>query len=130
MTTKELSQLRYLKREIRKIECRIAKLEGEATDTSAKITGMPHIGNSGDKIGSIVSQIDYYESIQKKRLAECKSELIRLNDYISACPDSLTRQILEYRFIDGMKWSQVVDQIGGTSEYSVKNMAYRYIRKH
>lgn len=130
MTTKELSQLRYLKREISKIECRIAKLEDEATDTSAKITGMPHIGNLGDKIGSIVSQIDYYKSALNKKLAECTSELIRLNEYISACPDSFTRQILEYRFIDGMKWSQVVDQIGGTSEYSVKNMAYRYIRKH
>lgn len=130
MTLKELSQLYYLKREINKIKCRIEKLKDEVTDTSAKITGMPHIGNSGDKIGSIVSQIDYYESIQKKRLAEYKSELNRLNEYISACPDSLTRQILEYRFIDGMKWNQVAEQIGGTSEYAVKKITYRYIKKN
>ena len=130
MTVEELSQLYYLKREISNIERKIAKLEDEATDTSAKITGMPHSGKLGDKIGSIVSQIDYYESVQKKKLAECKSELIRLNEYISACPDSFTRQILEYRFIDGMRWNQVADQIGGTSEYAVKHTAYRYIRRN
>lgn len=130
MTIKELSQLYYLKREISNIERKIAKLEDEATDTSAKITGMPHSGKSGDKIGSIVAQIDYYESALNKNLAECASEFIRLNEYISACPDSLTRQILEYRFIDGMSWNQVADQIGGTSEYAVKHTAYRYIRKN
>ena len=129
MTLKELSQFRDLKREIINIERKIAELEDEATDTSAKITGMPHSGKLGDKIGSIVSQIDYYESIQKKRLAECESELNCLNEYISACPDSLTRQILEYRFIDGMKWNQVAEKIGGTSEYAVKKITYRYIKK-
>ena len=130
MTIKELSQLYYLKREISNIERKIAKLEDEATDTSAKITGMPHSGKSGDKIGSIVSQIDYYKSARNKKLAECTSELIRLNEYISACPDSLTRQILEYRFIDGMSWKQVADQIGGTSEYAVKKTTYRYIKNN
>ena len=130
MTVEELSQLYYLKREISNIEYRIAELEAKATDISAKITGMPHSGKSGDKIGSIVSQIDCYKSALKKKLAECTSELIRLNEYISACPDSFTRQILEYRFIDGMSWNQVADQIGGTSEYAVKHTAYRYIRKN
>lgn len=66
-----------LKREIINIERKIAELEDEATDTSAKITGMPHSGKLGDKIGSIVSQIDYYESVQKKKEVskECLSEI-------------------------------------------------------
>lgn len=129
MTLKELSQLYYLKREISDIKCRIAELEAKATDTSAKITGMPHSGKSGDKIGSIISKIDYYKSALNKKLTEYTSELIRLNEYISACPDSLTRQILKYRFIDGMSWPQVAAKIG-ISEYAVKQIAYRYIRKN
>lgn len=130
MTLKELSQLYHLKGEIRDIKSRISELKELSTDTSAKITGMPHSGRKKDKIGSIVAEIEYYKSILNKRLKEYTTELIRLNNYISACPDSLTRQILEYRFIDGMSWNQVASQIGGTSEYAVKHIAYRYIRKN
>ena len=42
MTLKELSQLYYLNREIEDLKIKISELEDKATDTSAKITGMPH----------------------------------------------------------------------------------------
>ena len=129
MTLKELSQLYHLKGEIRDIKSRISELKELSTDTSAKITGMPHSGRKKDKIGSIVAEIEYYKSILKKRLKEYTAELIRLNNYISACPDSLTRQILEYRFIDGMSWNQVAAHIGIT-EASAKMIAYRYIKEN
>lgn len=131
MTLKELSQLYYLNREIEDLTNKIAELEAKATDTSVKITGMPRGSGTGDKIGRAVEELCYYKSKLINRLAQCRIELIRLNDYISACPDSLTRQILTYRFVNGLTWNQVAAHIGyPATEWSVKDAAYRYIRKN
>lgn len=63
------------------------------------------------------------------RLEQCNIELARLNDYIAGCPDSLTRQILSYRFIDGLSWDQVAAHIGGITPAAAKMTVYRYIRE-
>ena len=130
MTIRELSQLYYLNREISDLKLKIAEIEAKATDTSVKITGMPHAPTAGDKIGKLIAELDYYKSTLNNRLEQCRLELIRLNDYISKCDDSLTRQILTYRFVNGLPWTQVGASIGGTSEYAVKKTAYRYIKEH
>ena len=91
---------------------------------------MPHAPTAGDKIGKLIAELDYYKSTLNNRLEQCRLELIRLNDYISKCDDSLTRQILTYRFVNGLPWTQVAASIGGTSEYAVKKTAYRYIKDH
>ena len=130
MTIRELSQLYYLNREISDLKLKIAEIEAKATDTSVKITGMPHAPTAGDKIGKLIAELDYYKSSLNNRLEQCRLELIRLNDYISKCDDSLTRQILTYRFVNGLPWTQVAASIGGTSEYAVKKTAYRYIKEH
>lgn len=131
MTLKELSQLYYLNREIEDLRFKISELEAKATDTSVKITGMPHGAGEGDKIGRAIAQLDYYKTKLADRLERCRIELIRLNDYISACPDSLTRQILTYRFVNGLSWNQVAAHIGHTvTVWSVKDTAYRYIKKN
>lgn len=129
MTLKELSQLYYLNREIEDLKFKISELEAKATDTSVKITGMPHGAGAGDKIGQTVAELDYYRTKLTDRLERCRIEFIRLNDYISACPDSLTRQILTYRFVNGLSWNQVAASVGmSATEYSVKHIAYRYIK--
>ena len=130
MTIRELSQLYYLNREISDLKLKIAEIEAKATDTSVKITGMPHAPTAGDKIGKLIAELDYSRSTLNNRLEQCRLELIRLNDYISKCDDSLTRQILTYRFVNGLPWTQVAASIGGTSEYAVKKTAYRYIKEH
>lgn len=130
MTIRELSQLYYLNQEISDLKLKIAEIEAKATDTSVKITGMPHAPTAGDKIGKLIAELDYYKSTLNNRLEQCRLELIRLNDYISKCDDSLTRQILTYRFVNGLPWTQVAASIGGTSEYAVKKTAYRYIKEH
>lgn len=129
MTLKELSQLYYLNREIEDLKNKISELEAKATDTSVKITGMPHGAGAGDKIGRAVAELDYYKAKLTNRLEQCRIELVRLNDYISACPDSLTRQILTYRFVNGLSWNRVAASVGmSATEYAVKHIAYRYIK--
>lgn len=130
MTIKELSQIYYLKKEIASLKGKIAELEAKATDTSAKITVMPHTSGTSDKVGALSSDAADYRTLLSDALERHNIELIRLNEYIERCDDSLTRQILRYRFVECMKWCDVVEAIGGTSEYAVKHTVYRYIRKH
>lgn len=63
MTKKELSQLYYLKKEIRQLEPRIKELETEATGCTAKITGLPHGTGINNKIESYAAQIADLKSV-------------------------------------------------------------------
>lgn len=131
MTIKELSQLYYLNREIEKDKRRLAELESAATSETSKITGMPHGSGAGDKIGQYAADIADLRSLIELNLQKCWYELNRLNRYISTVDDSLTRQILTLRFVNGLPWRQVAFSIGGkNSADSVKQVCSRYIRNH
>ena len=116
MTLKELSQLYYLNREIEGLKSNIARLEAKQYRKDRK-------NNQTD------IDLDYYRAMLNNRLEQCNIELARLNNYISGCPDSLTRQILSYRFIDGLSWDQVAAHIGGITPAAAKMAVYRYIRE-
>lgn len=116
MTLKELSQLYRLNREIEGIKATISRLEARRPRKDEK-------NNQAD------IDLDYYRATLNNRLEQCNIELARLNNYIADCPDSLTRQILSYRFIDGLSWDQVAAHIGGITPGAAKMTAYRFIGK-
>ena len=129
VTLKELSQLYNLNREIKIYEQRIKELENLAEGTTQNITGMPAAGNVNDKVGQIATDIAYYKSQIELNKQKCWNELNRLNTYIQGIDDSLTRQIFTLRFINGFTWEQVASDIG-SSEYAIKQICYRYIKRH
>lgn len=115
MTKKELSQLYYLKKEIRQLEQRIKELETAATSCTAKITGLPHGTGINDKIGNYAAQIADLKSLLDLNLKKCFYELNRLDRYIQSVDDPLLRQIMTYRFINGYSWSKIAYTIGGNN---------------
>lgn len=56
-------------------------------------------------------------------------EWAKLEQYIAAIPDSLTRQILTLRFVDGESWGRIAFEMGGnnTAE-SVRTRVYRCLK--
>lgn len=115
MTKKELSQLYYLKKEIRQLKQRIKELETAATGCTAKITGLPHGTGINDKIGNYAAQIADLKSLLDLNLKKCFYELNRLDRYIESVNDPLLRQIMTYRFINGYSWSKISYMIGGNN---------------
>lgn len=115
MTKKELSQLCYLKKEIRQLEQRINELETVATDCTAKITGLPHGTGINDKIANYAAQIADLKSLLDLNLKKCFYELNRLDRYIQSVDDPLLRQIMTYRFINCYSWSKISYAIGGNN---------------
>lgn len=131
MTKKELSQLYWLNREIEQDKHRLYELECVATDTSAKISGMPHCSGISDKVGKIATEIAYYKSTIEAKNKQCMAEIIRLSNYISDIDDSLTRQIFMLRYINGLCWTQVAFSIGGDNTAdSVRKTVDRYLDKN
>lgn len=127
MTKKELSQLYYLNREIEQDKRRLQELEDASTGTAAKITGLPHIGGISDKT-AIAAEIVDCRAVIKAKTELSVVEYNRLNRYIASVRDSLIRQILTFRFVNGLSWRQVAENIGGgnTAE-SVRKICERYL---
>ena len=92
---------------------------------------MPHGGGTSDKVGRYAVRIADLRSMIDDRKARCWDELRRLNAYIDGVEDSLTRQILTLRYVNGLSWQQVANSVGGANtEYSVKHICYRYLAKN
>lgn len=115
MTKKELSQLYYLKKEIKEQQRRLEELETAAMSCNAKITGLPHGTGINDKIGNYAAQIADLKSLLDLNLKKCFYELNRLDRYIQSVDDPLTKQIMTYRFINGYNWSKIAYMIGGNN---------------
>ena len=130
MTVKELSQLFYLDREIKMDRRRLAELESLATSLSSpNMDGMPHAPGYGDKVARCVAEIVDLQAIIAAKQQQCLYERNRLERYIADVPDSLIRQILTLRFVDGKNWAQVAMTIGGgNTEDGVRMACYRYLR--
>ena len=65
MTIKELSQLYYLNREIQQEQQKLAELRAAATNTTARISGLPGVGSISDKT-AIAATIQPPESLHSQ----------------------------------------------------------------
>ena len=129
MTVKELSQLGYLAREIEMDRRRLKELEDLAASLSSpQSDGMPRAPGYGDKIARCVADIVDTQAIIAAKQQQCIYERNRLERFIAAIPDSLTRQIFTLRFVDGLSWARVALGVGGgNTEDGVKKACYRYL---
>ena len=126
MTKKELSQLYYLNHEIEQERRRLRELEAAATSVSPKITGLPHINKISDKT-AIAAQIADCRAVIEAKLKLSVIEYNRLNRFIASVDDSLMRQILSLRYVDGFSWQRIAFIGGGNSADSVRMLINRFL---
>jgi hypothetical protein len=132
---KQLSQIRYLKSEIELLKKQIRDMDYQVTRDT--VTGSDPDFPYTERRFTIVG-IDYggYERRTqrlKKRLEKRVTELIKLleatHDYIENIDDSLIRQIITLRHIEGLTWEQVAARIGGSSTAdSLRKMHDRFLK--
>ncbi|CBZ04145.1 hypothetical protein [Clostridium botulinum] len=135
MDKEQLKQLRYLKTEIEAIKKQIDNLE--CTMAIDKVRGssshFPYVQRS-----FTIEGVDYEEYSRKtirlrKKLSRRISELMDLveetNEFIEGIEDSLTRQIISLRYINGLTWEDVAANVGGgTTTESVRKVAERFLK--
>ena len=135
MDKEQLSQLRYLKTEIEMLKKQIENLDytiatdsvkGSSpyfpyTERNFKITGVDYQGYE-NKAERLQRRLD-------RRIAELIDVIDETYEYIENIGDSLIRQIISLRYINGLTWNQVAAHIGGNNTAdSVRKMAERYLK--
>ena len=132
MTKKELSQLYYLKKEIKEQQKRLSELEALATSCTAKTTGLPNGNGVSDKIANYATEIADLKSLLDLNLKKCFYELNRLDRFISNVKDSEMRIILTLRYSQGLSWQQIAQNMGvlgdGSTERKKHNRFLKFSR--
>lgn len=132
MNIKELSNLFYINKEIKRLE---SELEEITEIGSSVIDGMPHGTKSGDKVQQLVlKRQTLVEKIVKKQI-EYIDEKIRMENFISNIEDSKIRLIVRLRFIEFKSWYDIADEITPEDKELVnRNAPYmalqRYLEKN
>ena len=116
MTKKELSQLYYLKKEIKAQQKRIKELEAAATSCSSKMDGLPSGKGITDKIGNYAAQIADLKNLLDLNFKKYFYELKRVSRYIQSIEDNQMRKILTLRYIKGLTWQNIAYEIGKRDE--------------
>lgn len=127
MTVRELSQLHYLDGEIRQSRRRLERLERLLEEARAQAAFDEGEREMAEQCAREMAEIrqGLEQSIQRRW-----QEMRRLLAYIEDIDDSLIRQILTCRYVDGKTWVKVAREIGGdNTEDSVKKAAYRYLQR-
>lgn len=130
MTKKELSQLYYLKKEIKEQQTRLLELETLATNCTSKITGLPNGQGISDKIGSYATEIADLKALIDLNLKKCFYELNRINRFIDSIQDSKMRMILMLRYVQNLSWQKVAFAIGEHDEQYPRRKHNAFLKKY
>ena len=131
MDKQELSQLKYISREIGELQKQIenVRYSVETRIVSDTVLGssrsLPYaqyvIGISGvENIDTYERRIKRLKNKLKARLDELMSKLEDMEEYIASIPDSEIRLIIQYRYISGLSWQQIAASIGAQGDGSTE----------
>ena len=123
ITCKNLSQLNYLRKEIKMYQERLSELQSLAELKSSVITGMPISKSVSDKIGySVIKIIGMKDALSKL----CDE----LTSYIENVDDPIVRMTLTYRYVNNYSWQKTAFKIGGGNKVQGLRMRlYRYLKR-
>jgi len=130
MTREELGKLQNIQKEIKIIQQQISNIDYNKFYRHDSVTGsepnFPYakrvIGVKGYDYDAYYTKLDRLNKKLKRKLEALMDERDRVLDYIETVPDSIMRQILILKYINGMTWEQIGAEIG----YSARSIR----RKH
>lgn len=135
MDKERLSQLNHLKREIELLKRQIDELDYIITKDTVKGSDpyFPYTERTFTITGADYQGHDVKLHRLQRRLKRRIDELIDLveetNEYIENIDDSLVRQIITLRYVNGLSWAGVAAHIGGgNTPDSVRKVAERFLK--
>lgn len=129
-----LKQYNSIREEIKELRREIARLEKQETRYATdKVAGSDNQFPYAKKHFTITGIVENKNLIRKKeilidRLKKCEKIKIEIDKFITEIPDSLTRRVFRYRYIEGLTWLQIAYRIGKHDEsYPRKVIHDRYL---
>lgn len=129
-----LKQYTDLKQEIKDLERRIKNLESFKVEHD-KVRGssdvFPYIERSFTIEGYNIQDIDRLNKVKSllvDRKDKCEDMKLEIEKFISNIPDSKTRRVFQYRYVDGLSWQAIARRIGKYDEsYPRKVIHNKYL---
>lgn len=112
MTTKELSSLYWLERDIADSEERLKVMRVQAEPGASKSEGIPSVGSdvrAGEDIKIAIAELSKHIDRMKSKADRIRATIIRETCSVD---DPQMRLIIKYR-VDGMPWHIVARKLGG-----------------
>lgn len=139
MNKSELSQLKYLNKEIELLQKQINNAEAavDARMTVDSVAGSspvwPYTKHSirieGIDIVGYERRVKRLRNKLNRRLKELIEKREELEEYIAAVPDSEIRTILTLRYVGGLTWQQVAEHMGVEGDGSTERKKHdRYLK--
>lgn len=130
MTRHELSQIFYLKKELKRAEEKLEELNASIEAKGQRLTGMPfaNTGETSDPVFEAVSRIIKYRDVVQGYKAAIEIRIEEVDRWRMNLEDVFLAQIVEYRCIQCLDWNTVADRIGGgNTEDGCKKYYYRHV---
>ena len=129
-----LMQYNDLHDEIKNLEGRINKLQNIKIETDT-VTGSdseyPYIPRKYVIEGYNVQDLDRLNELKAllvERKDQCEDMKLDIERFISKIPDSLTRMVFQYRYVDGLSWQAIAMRIGKVHEsYPRRDIHDKYL---
>ncbi len=114
MTKIEFKELKYIKKEIEMLKEEIKELHNTLKSPELGVTAQK-CGVS-DTVARMTELIIKKEKLLNDALLRCVEQENRMLSAISEVSDSRMRQILKYKFVDGLSWVQIGHKMGVSAE--------------
>lgn len=130
MTRGELESIYCLKKELRMWQDRLAELQADIALNSKVMDGMPYpntnaVNNPTEQKAIKLMEVD---KVIKGKISEIQITIADIEQYILSIDDSIMRQIIEYRCVKCMRWSDIAAKLGSMySEENVRQMYHRFV---
>lgn len=98
-------------REIKRLEEEITRWESRAEKVTASYSLAPAHGADGDKVQVAVDNIAEVKAMLYDRLTDATELRRGIQAAIDTVEDGRLRNLLEYRYIDGLSWPKVAGKI-------------------
>lgn len=108
MTKEELKEYIETKREIKIIEEKIEFLKEKKTSIKSMIIDdMPKPEPEQDRLGELLGEIEELIDIYNKKQDKLFKQQIKIEKCIDKLEDSIDRNILRLKYIDGYTWERI-----------------------
>jgi hypothetical protein len=112
MTIENLSQINYIKREIKNLQLELEELNVRNLYKSNIISDMPRSSEIKDANVEYLSRKIMVEDLLNYNLRKLQDERRKIEEFLNAIEDAETRLILRLRCINNMNWQEIGDELG------------------
>lgn len=130
MTAKEyLQQYRHIQREIEDIDRRMAQIRLKyAAPSAINYSDMPKAHNSEHDLSDYIVKMDELTDYMISKYTRLRGIEVDIYKRVDRMENQKERELLRYRYIDGMTWTEIADALDTTERnvYFIHGRALRH----